>query len=198
MIEAKMQTVLQEARARLKDDPFDAGHDYVHHALVIQNCISITRQEGIKLSPDSEGALRIAALWHDYKRGNEEENDRILTDTMLVAGFGDNFIHRVLSIKNSHSYGNTQKSIEAKILFDADKLEYVSAIRYKHISAAIRKGEMSLETLAKYKMSFRERIGQIREQLHFETSRKLFDKRMPQAIEYQKVDPLWSDLFEMI
>lgn len=194
------EQVIEEGKRRLKKEPFDAGHDIDHHLAVVLNCVSIIGREKLNLDTGSLAALQMAAWWHDYKRGEESENDKILTGTMQKWGFGSDAISQVLSIKNSHSYGNNQESQEAQVLFDADKLEYVSTRRYRRIAIAVANGEMSPETFAKYKRTFRERIGNIRDQLHFETSKKMFDKRLQEVATYIKEPKhiLWSDLFEVV
>lgn len=194
----EIEKVLNEAEKRLKENPTDAGHDYDHHVSVVLNCQTIISKE--KITQIDINALRIAASWHDYLRGDESKNDQILTSIMEEAGYKRDYIDKVLSIKNSHTYGVSQQNLEAKVLFDADKLEYLSTRRYSRITNAVQSGEMSMETLAKYKKAFRERIGNIRDQLHFEISKSIFDKRMQDVIAYTQRpgNVLWSDLLQVV
>ncbi len=198
----ELQKVLDMAVKNLKENPSDAGHDYDHHLSVVLNCVQILQKEKLrpKLQPDQLEAIQIAAWWHDYLREDEAGNDQILNNAMKESGYEEDYIDKVLSVKNSHTYGTSQLSIESQILFDADKLEYLSTRRYNIISIAVKNGEMSMETLINYKKAFRQRIGNIRDQLHFESSKKMFDKRFQSVIEYTNspVNDLWTDLLEVV
>lgn len=185
--------VFKEAKRRLKEDPFDAGHDFDHHLAVVTNCLAIVAEENLDLDIN---ALLVAAWWHDYKRNEEDENDRIVTETMLKADFGQDYIHKVLSIKNSHSFGNGQESLEERVLFDADKLEYTSADRMKKVSDAVKKGEMTLETQQKYRIAFEDRIGKVVNQLHFDYSKNEIRKRIDHLKKVTKNDPLWTGIVD--
>ncbi len=186
-----VELVISEAQRLLKEDAFDAGHDFNHHQRVVDNCLMIIEQEGLSLDID---ALLIAAWWHDYKRDETEDNDRILSGVMTKHGFDREFIAKVLATKNTHSYGNNQESDEEKVLFDADKLEYVSVSRFETVSMAVNDGHMSLETQRKYLTLFLERISQIPGMLHFETSKRKFQQDVRTLAEHVKTDPLWAEI----
>lgn len=170
-----VEQVIGEAKRLLKTDPFDAGHDLDHHKAVVQNCLDIVRDERLSLDMD---VLLIAAWWHDYKRNDEAENDKILAAALIANGFDDAHIARILEIKNCHSFGNGQYSLEAKVLFDADKLEYVSILRVRKVLQAAEDGGMSRETLMKYNVAFRQRTPTIPSLLHFESTKKEFARRL--------------------
>lgn len=188
-----VQKVLQQAKRLLREDPFDAGHDYEHHLAVATNCLTIIEDEQLDVDVN---ALLIAAWWHDYKRDQDEENNRVLTRAMTTAGFKQKYIDKVLSIKNSHSYGRDQESLEAQILFDADKLEYASVPRMERVSEAVESGKMTKEVLGKYKIAFKDRIAKVLESFHFESTRREMKSRIKRVREYTETHPLWSGLVD--
>ena len=190
-----VEKVLKEAKRRLKKDPFDVGHDYDHHLAVVMNCLTIIENENLDLDVNS---LLIAAWWHDYKRNQDDENDRILTETMIQAGFEQSAIKKVLSIKNAHSFGNEQISLEQQVLFDADKLEYASVERIKKVSAAVVLGEMTEETQGKYKAAFKDRIAKVLKNLHFESTRNRMKTRIEEVRAYCITDPKWTGIVDEI
>ncbi len=183
--------VTQEAQVRLKEEPFDEAHDHAHHAAVVKNCRGIVQDENLKLDMQ---ALLIAAWWHDYKRDNEEENDKILTQTMKNAGFDEEFTNIVLNIKNSHSFGNGQETLEQEVLFDADKLEYASVSRMKKVEEAVKTGKMSQDIQNRYRKAFLERLPTVLSTLHFESSRVEIRRRLEEVKEYATNNPLWVGL----
>lgn len=193
MERSKLESVVKEAQERLRQDPFDEGHDYDHHLAVVTNCLAIVEGEGLEVDID---ALLIAAWWHDYKRNNTEENDRILTQAMEKAGYLDVFIVKVKNIKNSHSFGNGQESLEQKVLFDADKLEYASKERIAKVSKAVKEGRMKPEVQEKYKRAFIERIPVVLQSLHFESSKVKMKSNLKEFLEYASSDPLWTQVAE--
>ena len=170
-----IEQVIGEAKRLLEIDPFDAGHDLDHHTAVVKNCFDIIRDENLSLGIE---ALLIAAWWHDYKRDDETENDRILTVTLVANGFDNTYIAKVLGIKNCHSFGNGQDSLEAQVLFDADKLEYVNIDRFKKVSQAVEKGKMSMEVAKKYEVAFIQRVPILVGNLHFASSNRKFNDRL--------------------
>ena len=190
-----LRFAVSEAKDRLKTDPFDAGHDYYHHLAVVTNCLDIVRDEKLALDID---ALLIAAWWHDYKRNEPDENDRVVTETLEKAGATEEFIKKVIEIKNSHSFGEGQVSLEAQVLYDADKLEYASVARVKHVTEAVKKGEMTAEIQDKYKKAFLARIPTVLQELHFESTKPVLIERIKELKAYARTDPLWTEIAELM
>jgi HD superfamily phosphodiesterase len=186
------EKIIEEAQDRLRVDPFDAGHDLDHHKEVVANCLLIVQQEKLE-GKIVVGDLLIAAWWHDYKRNNEIECDKELSSVLIRNGFDSLRVSKILEIKNSHSYGNSQEeSIEAKVLFDGDKIEYVNCERWQSVAKSVDKGEMTEEVLIKYAKAFSERIVNVPQQLHFEISKKMFTKKLIKLLEYLQEKSLWT------
>jgi len=117
-----------------KESSFEHKMDHVMR--VYNMCLLLAKNEHIDLD-----VLKAAALLHDIAR-NKEDKDKtgkidhaILGATMAESILKDlNFPEqKILAVKEciiSHRYRNNHepKTIEAKILFDADKLDTIGAI----------------------------------------------------------------------
>ncbi|MFQ6088366.1 MAG: HD domain-containing protein [Candidatus Methanofastidiosia archaeon] len=108
-------------------------HDFNHTLRVLNLCMHIGENEGASLK-----VLRFAALLHDV--GRQEADERKVDHAELGAeiarsflekkGFDKGFIEKVTSCILTHRFRgeNIPKTLEAKILYDADKLDAVGAI----------------------------------------------------------------------
>lgn len=115
----------------MEDSAHDKEHIYrvLHHALIIAKT-----EENINYD-----VLIAACLLHDIGRKEQYENPE-LCHAMVGGekalrflkenGFDENFAFHVKACIQSHRYrqNNPPKSLEAKILFDADKLDAVGAM----------------------------------------------------------------------
>lgn len=107
---------------------FDASHDFQHIERVLQNAESILSAEP---SADRE-IVQIAVLLHDVsdkKYTDSKENEDALLNSLNLA---DNQKQHIKEIIESVSFngGNevAAKSIEAKIVRDADRLDAIGAV----------------------------------------------------------------------
>lgn len=111
------------------------SHDFDHTKRVLNLCIHIGKKEKADLE-----ILKIAALLHDIGRKEEDESNGKLCHAEIGAqkaekilkklGFSEEKIKKITHCIISHRFrGNAKpKSPEAKILFDADKLDSIGAI----------------------------------------------------------------------
>ncbi len=173
------------AQRQLIESPFDAVHDERHHEAVWNNCLRIIEEE--KLENLNLDALKIAAWWHDVQRGQDDEN-ALLKVKMHQCNISREMQNTILEIVGSHSFGNLQGSTEAQILFDADKLEYVSDKRGKILINLLANGKISKEGFDHYVKIWRERIASVRGQVHFESAKKEFEKRLETFSQMAKND----------
>jgi len=109
----------------------DRAHD-LEHALRV-------RAWGIKLA-EEEGAdvtvIELAALLHDIGRSgaiektHAESSAGLAVNILNKTGYPEDIVLRVKEAIASHSReaGHEPKTLEAKILYDADKLDFVGAI----------------------------------------------------------------------
>jgi uncharacterized protein len=116
----------------------DPGHDMNHVMRVYNLALAIAKSEGSNIDLE---ILRAAALLHDIGGPQEMSDPSGKTDHAKVSAkmavpilkklnFSDEKIKRIKDCIISHRYRteNKPKTIEAKILFDADKLDSVGAI----------------------------------------------------------------------
>lgn len=115
----------------------DAGHDMNHIMRVYNLAFNIAKYEG-KIDLD---VLQAAILLHDIGGHKEMSDSTGKTDHAIVSAemaapilknlnFSEDKIKHIQDCIISHRYKteNKPKSIEAKILFDADKLDSIGAI----------------------------------------------------------------------
>jgi len=111
------------------------SHDWDHTERVLQLCLRIGRKENADLE-----VLKLAAILHDIGRAKEDRSNgkichseagaEIARDILASHGFGEEKTERVLHCIRSHRFrkGTSPLSIEAKVLFDADKLDSIGAV----------------------------------------------------------------------
>lgn len=113
----------------------DSAHDAEHIYRVLYNALDIAQTEG-NVNTD---ILISACLLHDIGRKEQFENPKVshavagtekAYSFLKSQGFDEDFAVSVRECILSHSYrkSNPAKSIEAKILFDADKIDVTGAL----------------------------------------------------------------------
>jgi hypothetical protein len=180
------QVIADLSRKILKTQAFDAAHDYKHHKTVADNCLNIIRLENLQDKVNLD-VLISAAYWHDFERGTEgdykkakKDNDGI-SRLLKKENVPENFINQVNKLIDEHSFHSDQVSLEGKILFDADKLEYVSLYRFKDSL-----NKLPPEKINYYRDLWKSRINTVRDRLFFESSKNLFDRRLNKLKAYIK------------
>lgn len=125
--------IKEEAKAQFRRAR--GSHDWDHTERVYQICMRIGRKEKADLE-----VLRLAALLHDIGRAEEDrlngkichsEKGAVLARKILEKhGVEKGTANQVIHCIKAHRFrgGNIPQSIEAKILFDADKLDSIGAI----------------------------------------------------------------------
>lgn len=135
--------------------PSSSDHDFNHTLRVYNLCLHLAKDES---SVDME-ILEAAALLHDIAR--EEENTTPSIDHAIVGakkarpileglGFPLEKIIKIQHCIESHRYRNKveAESIEAKILFDADKLDSTGAIGIARAMAWVGRNNKQIYTTA--------------------------------------------------
>ncbi len=113
-----------------------SAHDMDHVERVLRLCIQLAEGQDVDMD-----ILQAAALLHDIARVREDSDSSGRTDHAVLgaemagpvlreAGFPEEKIVRVQDCIRTHRYraGDEPGSLEAKILFDADKLDALGAI----------------------------------------------------------------------
>jgi uncharacterized protein len=108
----------------------DSAHDFDHVLRVVAMADRIARAEGA----DRE-VVRVAALLHDIgldegRAGHETSAAQRATEILRTHGYDEIFCAAVAHAIESHRFrsGPTPQTLEAKVLFDADKLDAIGAI----------------------------------------------------------------------
>lgn len=125
-IEAEAKKFFQSARG---------SHDWDHTGRVLQLCLRIGRKEKADLD-----ILKLAALLHDIGRAEEDQSNgkichsragaTMARNVLEAYGVEQDTIDRVIHCIQTHRFRKraVPTSKEAKILFDADKLDSIGAV----------------------------------------------------------------------
>ncbi|CAM5181035.1 HD/PDEase domain-containing protein OS=Ureibacillus acetophenoni OX=614649 GN=SAMN05877842_103246 PE=4 SV=1 [Ureibacillus acetophenoni] len=109
-------------------DQYDASHDFQHIERVLQNAETIIASES---SCDKE-IVRLAVLLHDVSDKKYSDNKDLETQLINELNLSEDKKQHIREIIESVSFngGNelTAKTIEAKIVRDADRLDAIGAI----------------------------------------------------------------------
>lgn len=127
------EKILSEARKYFKNAR--GSHDFDHVERVLKMALRIGKKEGTDLE-----ILSLAAILHDVKRNDADKNkgktDHAIIGADLAAeilrkyNYNEKTITAVQHCIAAHRYRSTvkPKTLEAKVLFDADKLDSIGAI----------------------------------------------------------------------
>jgi uncharacterized protein len=111
------------------------SHDWDHTERVYRLCLRLGRKENADLA-----VLKLAALLHDIGRADEDRSNGRLCHGERGAKLAKKILERnkvkketlakVVHCIETHRYrrGRSPESLEAKILFDADKLDSIGAV----------------------------------------------------------------------
>jgi hypothetical protein len=133
----------------LSEKPHDAAHDWEHHKAVAINCLKIVDGEGLWGQVNIVNLFK-AALFHDLERGSKEHD--VATQALRKSGCTDENLKEVVGLINEHSFNDKQVTLEGRILWAADKIEYVSK----------KRAALAMENLSKIELFFYIRLWEIR------------------------------------
>ena len=164
----KFYKLIEVAQKVLAENPYDLGHDLNHHYNVYDNVYHIILNENIiKINWD---LVTVAAWWHDVDRDNNKHPRFTLAAKSL--SIDDEVLEQIINIINTHSFTDRRsQSIEGKVLFDADKIEYANPTRWIHIDKAIIEGKMDLDRALKYGEALNNRIADVYQSMTFNYSK---------------------------
>jgi uncharacterized protein len=114
----------------------DSAHNFEHVARVYNTALRLAKNEKVNLD-----VIKVAALLHDIGGALEQadhtgktdhaiESARLAMPFLKDLGFPGDTIEHILACITTHRYRTTNRpsTLEAKIVFDADKLEALGAI----------------------------------------------------------------------
>jgi len=159
------------------------SHDDGHTKRVIRLALYIAERE----NADAE-VVRKAAELHDVARDEPNhavEGARIAREVLRKEGYDEDFIEKVAHCIEAHSFsaGIKSRTLEAKVLSDADRLDAIGAIGIAR--AFLYSGEhgRSIEDTLKH---FREKLLKLKDLMETETGRKIAERRHEFLVEFYK------------
>ncbi|MDP2860552.1 MAG: hypothetical protein Q8N98_02450 [bacterium] len=170
--------LILEAQRHLVERPYDLVHDITHHARVWGWCLKIVEAEKLKVNWP---VLQVAAWWHDAE-GRTGELVEAVKKSLAKHMADKDFTDKVIDLIEEHTFGKTQTSLEAKVLFDADKLEYVTPERFAWFFQALNDGYLNESAYRKYNSDWHSRIKLVPKLLNFSFTKKEFLKMYKKAI----------------
>ena len=175
----------------------ESAHDFDHVLRVLACAEHLARAEGATLS-----IVRAAALLHDIARADEdttggdhalmaaERAEAILLERGVAAGDARTVAHAIAAHRFRSS--TPPQTIEAKVLFDADKLDSIGAVgvaRAYQVSGALNQrlwSEVLPDAMATRNQrnsdhsayaEFVVKLSKVRERLYTDTARKIAEER---------------------
>lgn len=173
-IENKYGKLIKKATDIMEKVP-DPKHSVSHMQSVVKNVKEILTSE---LNADREVCI-LAAYWHDVGRINGEKGHALLSAEMLKQelineNFNSDFIEKCYLVISEHSWKAHPKTIEGKIIRDADKIDFVGISRWKFCIENNIKFYKILDMLPILR----------NEILELDISKKIFDRKIGNLIRY--------------
>ncbi len=131
--EAELAAVRKEAQGFFRRAR--GSHDWDHTERVLKLCLRIGKREGADLD-----VLRLAALLHDIGRAEEDRSSgrvchgragaALAGKLLRERGLDPGLVREVVHCIRTHRFRRraVPKTLEAKVLFDADKLDSIGAV----------------------------------------------------------------------
>ena len=153
------------------------SHGFDHVLRVYRLCLEIGIREKADLN-----VLKIASLLHDigralgYEKNHAAKSAEIAEKYLSSLGLPPEFIERVIEAIKAHSFssGEIPKSLEAKVLSDADKLDAIGAVGIAR--CFMYSGEQG-RGIDKSIEHFYEKLLRLKDLMYTETAKKIALKR---------------------
>ena len=174
----------------LKNSEKDDIHGFLHVERVYKTCINIGNRLGANIL-----VLKISALLHDIGRIKERENSHNTNHAEISSQMALNFlksnnfkisqenINNIIHCIKAHSFSNNinPKTIEAKILSDADKIDAIGAIGlYRTIGYTV-KNNGGIDQVIEH---LENKIMKLKDQLYLDVSKKLAKDRQQIILDF--------------
>ncbi|MBN1332069.1 hypothetical protein JW978_04270 [Candidatus Dojkabacteria bacterium] len=180
--------IINEAKKLLQENPLDAGHDLSHHERVNELALDIAKQIGDKkLDLD---VLEIASMWHDVQLKEGLDLSDYLKARLYELKFGERFTAKVAECIRSHSFNQDPELLEAQILYDADKLDTLSIERGRKVAKSLLNRDMDGARKQIYINVGKAWIKEMRQKLHFDVTKRIYDERVKTILQSKEVDKL--------
>jgi len=151
-----------------------SSHDEGHVERVLRLAVYIARKEGADVE-----IVKKAAELHDIARDKPNhaiESAKIAKEILKKQGCSDDFVEKVVHCIEAHSFssGIKPKTLEAKVLSDADKLDAIGAIGVARAFMFSGESGRSIEETLKH---FEEKLLKLKDLLYTNTARELAKER---------------------
>lgn len=158
----------------------EGTHGFSHVERVFNLCMHIGKEEGADLE-----VLALAALLHDIARPLEsagkvedhaKEGARIARRYLKSLGYSEEKIESIAHAIEAHRFsrGPEPRTLEAKILSDADKLDAIGAIGVARVFMYSGEHGRSIEDSLQH---FEEKILKLKDLMYTETAKKMAEER---------------------
>jgi uncharacterized protein len=158
----------------------EGTHGFSHVERVFNLCMHIGKEEGADLE-----VLALAALLHDIARPLEDsgkvedhalEGARIARRYLRSLGYPEDKVEAVAHAIEAHRFsrGPEPKTLEAKILSDADKLDAIGAIGIARVFMYSGEHGRDIEASIRH---FEEKILKLKDLMYTETARRIAEGR---------------------
>lgn len=170
--------IIQKAQSILTTRSYDLGHDAYHHFKVWENCLHIILNENLEKQIDTE-VIQIASWWHDIEKGNYRHKElQNILDKFKYDYSQIEKIKTIIELVDGPDFNRNASSTEAKILYDADKIEYISISRWEYLKLAGEAQKIPLDRLEYYAKELSNRIERVYKTLSFKYSRTKFKENL--------------------
>lgn len=218
-----MEKIIKNALDFTEDyfESFCCGHDFEHVERVFNNAKTIIENEDFVEKIDTEAVL-LASILHDVDDTKLVKNSGSTKNFLQAQNISEEKIDKILDIistvgMNEYLRNNRPKTTEAKIVFDADKLDQIGAVAIarsfaygaNHGRKIFDRTQLPTEHYdGKYPNGYASSLNYILEvlinvksMLHTKTAQKIAQKRHDFMVDYLKEffeeenDKVWSDYF---
>ena len=178
--EYKIDLLIKYITKFLKKTPPDCAHDHGHHIRVWKNVQYLISKGGFDVD---EKIMKVCSLWHDVDKHN---NDTSIEKYCRLVDLDSRVIRKINKIILDHRWSSKPVSLESKLLFDADKLEYVSVPRWNQALFYNNKDNL----IKLYFEGLNKRLPEMYKKMNFDVSKKIYKTRHNKFIKWAKENKL--------
>jgi putative nucleotidyltransferase with HDIG domain len=153
----------------------DSAHNYSHFKSVIKFAIKITKE----YKDVDVDLIKVASWWHDvgrlYSKNHEKLSAEMAYKSLKKLNVETVICQKVYDAIIFHKWSMQPQTIEGKIIRDADKLDFISVIRWE--SCLNNNNIEALQDLSKLLPKLKNEL------LYLNISKKIYDK---QIIKFKK------------
>lgn len=177
---AYKNSILEAQRLLRSTD--DVGHDFGHGQRVVKNA----RLIGTKIGFSDLDLLEVCGWWHDvgrlYNPNHEKLSAKLMSRDLKRRGVDYKTRRRAYKAVYKHRWDMKPKTLQGCVIKDADKLDFISVERWRQRERA---GDRT------HNQKILGMLPQVRQNLYFDISRQLFDKRLEEFAENLEHSGSW-------